>query len=65
MKEELKQRRKPTSDINDVVIPFHGPKVTYDDIIQSLKKPFNHKQEQTKLAYFISISHQMYAAFYF
>ena len=44
MKEELKQRRKSTHDISDVVIPFHGPKVTFDNIIQSLKEPFNIKQ---------------------
>ena len=44
MKEELR-RRKCSSDISDVVIPVHGPRVTFDDIIKSLKKPFNNKQD--------------------
>ena len=52
MKEDLKQRRKPTSDINDVVIPFHGPKVTYDDVIQSLKEPFNDKHDTNQACIF-------------
>ncbi|XP_019853235.1 PREDICTED: E3 ubiquitin-protein ligase RNF213-like [Amphimedon queenslandica] len=52
MKEDLKQKRKSTHDINDVVIPFHGPKVTFDDILKSLKEPFNDKQDTNQACIF-------------
>ena len=46
MKEQLKT--KCTSRLQqfcDVVIPVHGPKVTFDTFVQSLKQSFNNKQD--------------------
>ena len=44
MKEDLKSRIKSNPDLCDVVIPVHGPRVTIDNIIQSLKEPFGSTQ---------------------
>ena len=52
MKEELKSKKKSTPSLCDVVIPVHGPKVTFDSIIQSLKEPFNTSQDGSQACIF-------------
>ena len=49
MKEQLRSKSSghPPSD---VVIPVHGPKVTFDSIVQSLKQSFDNKQDTSNHA---------------
>ena len=41
LKEEL--QAKTQKGPHHVIIPVHGPKVTFDTIVQALKHPFNEK----------------------
>lgn len=52
MKEELISKRKSTPGLCDVVIPVHGPKVTFDSIIQSLKETFDTSQDGSQACIF-------------
>ena len=56
MKEELQMRRVFSTESCAVVIPVHGPKVTFDNIVQSLKEPFQHKDSNQAIVFHLDIS---------
>ena len=55
MKEEL-IAKKSSNEICDVVIPVHGPKVTSDGIVQSLKQPFEHHTSNQAILFHLDVA---------
>lgn len=55
MKEEL-SAKKPSNMISDVVIPVHGPKVTFDSVVQSLKQPFQQHDSNQAILFHLDVA---------
>uniref|UniRef100_A0A1X7TWB5 RZ-type domain-containing protein n=1 Tax=Amphimedon queenslandica TaxID=400682 RepID=A0A1X7TWB5_AMPQE len=55
MKEEL-SAKKPSNNISDVVIPVHGPKVTFDSVVQSLKQPFEQHDSNQAILFHLDVA---------